>query len=117
MQRCPAFCPYYMAHLADDPVLRHFKGALKTIYGHQIDRVMLFGSRAHGDATAESDHDVAVFLKGDPNQRLERRRLADLNLDFLDETGALFDTKAFSVSTYHEQTALMSEIRRDGVVL
>jgi predicted nucleotidyltransferase len=107
---------YAMAPLVDDPVPRRFKGALKTIYGDQIDRVILFGSRARGDATAESDYDVAAFLKGEPDQRLERRRLADLNLDFLDETGALFDTRAFSVSTYHERTALMSEIRRDGVV-
>jgi len=58
-----------MAGLADDPVLQRFKGALEHIYGDQIDRVILFGSRARGDAMADSDYDVAVFLKSAPAQR------------------------------------------------
>ena len=106
-----------MAGLADDPVLQRFKGALEHIYGDQIDRVILFGSRARGDAMADSDYDVAVFLKSAPDQRAERRRLADLNVDFLDETVAFFDTKAFPAAGYGDRTPLMHEIRRDGVVL
>jgi uncharacterized protein len=47
----------------DEPVLRRFKAALDALYGDEIDRVVLFGSRARGDAYAESDYDVAVFLK------------------------------------------------------
>jgi uncharacterized protein len=106
-----------MASPIDDPVLRRFKAVLRDIYGDQIDRVILFGSRARGDATPESDYDVAVFLKSPPDQRIERRRLADLNVDFLDETGVFFDTKAFPAAMYRDRTPLMHEIRRDGVDL
>jgi predicted nucleotidyltransferase len=28
----------------------------------RIERVVLFGSRARGEASAESDHDIAIFL-------------------------------------------------------
>jgi uncharacterized protein len=72
----------------DDAVLRRFKAALDALYGDEIDRVVLFGSRARGDAHAESDYDVAVFLKSLPDRWKELDRLADLRMEFLDQTGA-----------------------------
>jgi predicted nucleotidyltransferase len=101
----------------DDPVLQRFKMALDALYGDKIDRVLLFGSRARGDAHAESDYDVAVFLKALPDRWEELDRLADLRTDFLIETGAFFDTKSYLASAYQERTPLMREIRRDGVPL
>jgi uncharacterized protein len=35
---------------AADPVLTRFRAALDKIYGERIERVVLFGSRARGDA-------------------------------------------------------------------
>jgi predicted nucleotidyltransferase len=52
----------------DDPVLRRFRAALAEIYGDQLERVILFGSRARGDARPDSDYDVAVFLKSLPDR-------------------------------------------------
>ena len=34
----------------DDPVLVSYRAALKTMYGDRIERIVLFGSRARGDA-------------------------------------------------------------------
>ncbi len=103
------------ARAMDDPVLRRFKAALVALYGDQIDRVVLFGSRARGDARPDSDYDVAVFLKSLPDRWKELDRLADLRMDFLDGTGAFFDTKPYLAAAYQERTPLMREIRRDGV--
>ena len=103
------------ARLLDDPILKRFKSALDEIYGDRIDRVVLFGSRARGDARPDSDYDVAVFLKSLPDQRKERIRLADLRVDFLDDTGAFFDTKLYPANSYRDRTPLMHEIRRDGL--
>ena len=50
-----------LADLKNDPVLTRFRAALDEMYGDEIDRVVLFGSRARGDARA--DYDVAIFLK------------------------------------------------------
>jgi uncharacterized protein len=99
----------------EDPVLRRFRTALDEIYGSEIDRVVLFGSRARGDAQDDSDYDVAVFFKSTPDRSKKRRRLADLRVRFLDDTGAFFDAKSFSVAAYLDQTPLMHEIRRDGL--
>ena len=51
------------ATLTNDPILVRFRRALDEMYGNQLDRVVLFGSRARGDARPDSDYDVAVFLK------------------------------------------------------
>ena len=47
---------------SDDPVLARFRAAVIEIYGERLERVVLFGSRARGDAKPDSDYDIAVFL-------------------------------------------------------
>jgi uncharacterized protein len=101
----------------DDTVLRRYKLALETMYGDAIDRVILFGSRARGDARSDSDYDVAVFLKSMPDRWIELNRLADLRIDFLLDFDAFFDAKPYVATAYQDRTPLMREIRRDGVAL
>ena len=50
-----------------NPVLLNFRAALEKMYGERIDRVVLYGSQARGDASPDSDYDVAVFLNGVEN--------------------------------------------------
>jgi len=59
-----------------DPVLQRFRTALEAISGEHLERIVLFGSRARGEASAESDYDVAVFLKDLFDRRVEQRRIA-----------------------------------------
>ncbi|HXT08509.1 MAG TPA: nucleotidyltransferase domain-containing protein [Roseiarcus sp.] len=99
---------------SSDPVLKRFRKALDGLYGDRIECVVLFGSRARGEAGAQSDYDVAVFLKELPDRWRELRRLADLRVDFLDETGAFFDVKPYPIAAWRDKTPLMYEIRRDG---
>jgi predicted nucleotidyltransferase len=47
--------------LSDDPILGRIRTSLRAIYGDRIERLVLFGSRARGDARADSDYDIAVF--------------------------------------------------------
>jgi predicted nucleotidyltransferase len=48
---------------AADPILMRFRAALAELYCGRLERVVLFGSQARGDARGDSDYDVAVFLK------------------------------------------------------
>lgn len=106
-----------MAKAFDPPVLKRFRAALDEIYGDRIDRVILFGSRARGDARENSDYDVAVFLRSLPDRWAELDRLAKLRVDFLDETDVFFDAKPFPAEAYQDRSPLMHEIRREGLDL
>jgi predicted nucleotidyltransferase len=101
----------------NDPVLARFRKALGEIYGSRLEHVVLFGSRARGDARADSDYDVAVFLKTLPDKWEELDRLAQLRVEMIDTTGAFFDAKPYAASAYAERSPLMNEIRLDGLDL
>src|SRR5690242_17564731 len=91
----------------DDPILRRFRAALDALYGERLERVVLFGSRARGEAGPDSDYDVAVFLNTLPDRWAELDRLADLRVRFLDESGAFFDAKPYPVAAYRDSSPLM----------
>ena len=74
-----------MTEPSNDPVLTRFRAAVVEIYGDRLERVVLFGSRARGDAREDSDYDVAVFLRGMGDRFAKMNRLADLGAAILDE--------------------------------
>jgi predicted nucleotidyltransferase len=102
---------------ANNPILKRFKTALDEIYGDRIDRVVLFGSRARGDAHPDSDYDIAVFLRDMPDRLAELYRLADLSTDILGDTGEFVHAMPYRAGAYNERTPLMLGIRTEGVDL
>jgi uncharacterized protein len=99
------------------PVLVRFRRALTEVYGNRLERVVLFGSRARGDARPESDYDVAVFLWDMDDRFEELDRLATLSTDLIDQTGEVINAMAYRAGAYNERTPLMREIRLEGVDL
>jgi predicted nucleotidyltransferase len=101
-----------------DPVLARFCTAVTDLYGDRLERVVLFGSRARGDARADSDYDIAVFLRGMSDRFAEMDRLADLSTKMiLEEDGPFIHAMPYHAGSYDERTSLMREIRREGVDL
>jgi uncharacterized protein len=100
-----------------DPVLTRLRRSLEELYGERLSRVVLFGSRARGEASADSDYDVAVFLNSMDDRWAELDRLARLRVALLDETGAFLDAKPYLVTACSERSPLMHEVRQDGIEL
>jgi uncharacterized protein len=101
-----------------DPILTRFRTTLDEIYGPRLERVMLYGSRARGDARDDSDYDVAVFLRDMPDRIAELYRLADLSTAILDETGAFIHAMAYPAGFYNDpRMPLMYVIRAEGIDL
>ena len=100
-----------------DPILARFRAALDEIYGERLERVVLFGSRARGDAQGDSDYDIAVFLVDLRDRWGEARRLSAIETDILDETGAFIHSIPYPAGAYRRRTPLMHEIRREGIDL
>jgi predicted nucleotidyltransferase len=105
-----------MATIAD-PILSRFRAALDEIYGERIERVVLFGSRARGDARPDSDYDVALFLKDLDGFGKEARRIVEIEADILTATGAVINAMPLQAGAYRDRTGLMWELRREGLDL
>jgi uncharacterized protein len=101
----------------DDPILTRFRSALDEIFDGRIERLVLFGSRARGEAHPDSDYDVAIFLKDFTDRRQEVRRMVAVVTDIVEETGAVIHPMPFRAGAWQERTPLMHEIRLDGVDL
>lgn len=101
----------------DDPILRRFRAALDALYGDRIERVVLYGSRARGDAREDSDYDVAVFLYDLTDRWKEIRRIVEIETDILMDAGAVINAQPFASRAYERRTGFMHEIRLDGIDL
>ena len=102
---------------ADDPILKRFRAALNEISGDRLERVVLFGSLARGDARTDSDYDVAVFLKDFVDRWQEVDLMVPVVTDTVEETGAVIHPMPYPVGFYRERTSLMREVRSEGVDL
>ena len=102
---------------ANPLTLTKFRAAIDGLYGNRVERVVLFGSRARGDAQDDSDYDVAVFLKDLNDRWAEADKIAIAAMNVFDETGALIHAMPYREGAYQERTPLMHEVRREGVDL
>lgn len=91
----------------------------KTAVEHAVpgvERLILFGSRARGQACQDSDYDVAVVLRDLSDRPRVRRTLSDLAYDHI-LTGFYIrpiPLPANYLETRERPTELAEEIARDG---
>lgn len=85
--------------------------------------VILYGSRARGDQTSDSDADVAVVLNVTDNPSLGvSLAMSDVAYDTLLETGVNISPlplsrNALDMSSAHPNPDLINNIKREGIVL
>lgn len=104
---------------APDPVLEKFRTAITALYGPRIERIVLYGSRARGDARPDSDYDIALFLRDlSTNRWQDFQQIADVELAILDETGAFVHAMPFPAGYWQNRSSpLMYQLREDGLDL
>ena len=105
------------AAVTDDPILKRFRAALDALYGARIERVILYGSRARGDAREDFDYDVAVFLHDLTNRWHEVDRIVPVVVDIMNDTGAVIHAMPLPAGSHKDRTSLMREIRIEGISL
>jgi predicted nucleotidyltransferase len=97
--------------------LKRFRAAVTEIYSDRVERVVLFGSRARGDAKPNSDYDIAVFIKDAGSFGDDSARLGAVGTDILLDMGAVISATPFPAGAYRERTGFMHELRKDGLDL
>ena len=106
---------------ATERVARSFLAVVKRQY--DVAGAYVFGSQARGDATPESDTDVAILLHGLAGRRMnEAMIMADIAYELMLETGIRVEALPLWESAWeHPETfnnpALIENIRREGVRL
>lgn len=93
-----------------------FKSKASRLYGQRLRGILLYGSWARGDATGDSDIDLAVMLSGKVSPSAEIDRMIDIITDVNLEYGVLLSVYPVSEADYATaKTPLLINLRREGV--
>lgn len=85
----------------DKEALMLFKEQLNEELPEQVKSIRLFGSKARGDATEESDVDVLVVVKQHEKESWDK--VIQLASGIITETGVVISPKVFSEERIHER--------------
>lgn len=98
--------------------LRTFKQDVEQAFPGQLDRVLLFGSRARGEATSGSDYDVAVVFFSATSIAGARPILSDIAFRFV-RVGTPIRPIAICANDVSLSSVIpvARNIARDGVVI
>ncbi len=96
--------------------VKEFVQRAQSLYGDRLKRILVYGSCARNEATAESDIDLAVVLAGDviPGREIDRMIdiITDINLDY----SVLLSVYPVSEADYLSRCSpLLINIRREGI--
>ena len=97
-------------------ILSDLRSELHALYGDRLVQLILFGSRARGDAEPDSDIDVLVVLKGDVRPSEEISRVGPVTAALSLENDVVISCVFVSEERYRsEQSPLTINIRREGM--
>ncbi len=98
-----------------EQILKEFRKEAERLYGRRLKNIILYGSWARGQATEDSDIDLAVILEGevDPCREIDAMidLITDINLDF--ET--LLSVFPIAVTDFRQSNSpLLLNLRKEG---
>ena len=103
----------------EQEALKRFRETLNEQFGQEIVSVHLFGSKARGDASAESDIDIMVVTQQD-DWRL-KERIGKVATGILLDYGVYLSIKVIGKSFHHKLASFGSSfirnVLREGILL
>ena len=99
-----------------NPILGTFRTKAEQLYGDRLKNILLYGSWARGQATPDSDIDLAIVLAGDVASGKEIDRMIDIVTDLNLAHGVLISVYPVSEKDYSTvNSPLLINLRREGV--
>jgi len=98
--------------------LKELVEELKKLYDDNLSKVILYGSKARGDATEDSDIDVLVVLKNVKHLLREKKKIRDIGWEVCYKYDLLI---SIIVKTEDEyllcDTPLLMNVQKEGIFL
>jgi uncharacterized protein len=101
-----------------NPLCQDLRQALIQLYGDRLTALILFGSYARQDATADSDIDVMLVLKDIISPGDEILRISALKTDLNLKYDELISITPISQQDYQTRLSpFLQNVRREGILL
>lgn len=99
-----------------ESALGELKAEAQRVFGPRLRRVVLFGSRARGMATPDSDVDVALVLSGPSDPVRDLDAILDAVFEINLRYGELLAVVPISETDWHQASSpLVMNLHREGV--
>lgn len=102
--------------VAEKEVLRQFVAYLNDIYPKQIRSVILYGSKARGDAHPDSDMDILLLV--DDRKKIDRDKIYDFIVDVELEHGIDISLNIYNADEFNRmltwQAPFATNVAREG---
>jgi len=96
-------------------VIRQFAHLAHERYPHQIEKIILYGSVARGDAGPDSDIDLLVLWKG--NEHEGWRAMTGIAFDVMVATGDYLSVKVMGADTFSGSPGFEQNVMREGITV
>jgi predicted nucleotidyltransferase len=102
-----------------EQILVDLKKSLQEITGDRLIKMVLYGSRARGDFSEDSDTDIAIVIRG-LSPEMKRRmlsRVADIEFEYLRSLSTLILSEEDFLLLKKRERRIAVDIEREGIPL
>jgi uncharacterized protein len=96
-------------------ILSELRQQLETLYGERLEKLILFGSQARGNAAPDSDIDVLVVLRGSVDVGRELWKISEVTAELSLRYSTHLSTVVMSASQYQaRRSGFLGTVYREG---